>query len=536
MQMYFSPWTNINNPLQLRGDATLVYRGIQNLIRHNGLDAGAELGWPQGSNFWDFPPIADSGNLAILWLLALPFDNPFLIANLFFLGTFVAAFLMAYLLMRSLSTSQPVSALLAVAFAFLPYHHDAGIGHLFLSNYAVLLLPVWICLNASSRGGDSSIRGKYWFALLIGLAVSIWGVYYALFSLCYLAVAAVAVSARRQPLAYVSCAILGGLVGLIAQVLNVVQRQTSGLQQVQRLPNESDMYSLKSVLLFTPSNFGAFSELYPLHSNLQSQLQLSGEATSSTGFLLSVVAFIAFILFARDWQTGRRALSADLRLMITTLIFTLILFMTIAPSLLGLIGLNEIRVWSRASILVSAVLLFIAGHLLDSLLRRRRHFPHLFGGVLAALLVVGAAELIIGLPDLQSERELARDTLDLSEDAFSSLSAEIDNPVIFQLPIVPFPEYPRVNLMWDYDHFIPTLIGDDAKWSYGAVKFVARDTTCEFPSASFLDCVRRSGFNVVWIDSNGYIDEGLSALRVLQDLDNNVHVLHQNERYITVRL
>lgn len=534
IRMYFSPSYDITQPIQLKGDATFAYRLIENLDRYDGLIPHDELGWPNGSNFWDFPPVADSGNLAITWLLAQPFDNPFLIANLFFLSTFTGAFLLAYLLLRNLSTSQPVSMLLAIVFAFLPYHQDKHIGHLYLSNYAVLLLPIWLSLIALRKNDVSSSRGKLAFAALIGFLTSLWGIYYAIFSLCYLGIAAVALSASWRRFKYLSCAIIGALVGLAIQTGYVLQRQTMGGTRPLRLPEESDLYALKPVLLLTPSPYGVINEFVRLHDKLQLQLQFNGEATASSGVLLAVVALISIYLLARSWQPGRE-LPGALRLLITTFALLLILFSTIVPSLLGLLGLNEIRVWSRSSILVSTLLLFIAANLLDTLWERRTTFPPLIAGLLAVLPVLGAAELIFG-SYVKTDKEAAVQTLSLSAEAYSTLIARVQSPIVFQLPHVPFPEHPDVERMKDYDHFIPTLLGHEARWSYGKIRFSGNGKTCMFPSNDFVECLRKLRFNTVWIDTYGYVDGGLSALQLLQDLDHGIEVLYENERYIVVHL
>jgi hypothetical protein len=178
----------------------------------------------------------------------------------------------------------------------------------------------------------------------------------------------------------------------------------------------------------------------------------------------------------------------------------------------------------------------MAANLLDALWDRRAIFPPLVAGLLGTLPVLGMVELVLDSRALEIERESSSKVLASSKDAYSNLTASVQNPVVFQLPHVPFPEHPDVERMKDYDHFIPTLLGQEAKWSYGNVRFSADSTNCTFPSIDFVNCAQELRFNTIWIDTYGYVDGGLGALRLLQEMEPKIQVIYENERYILLRL
>jgi phosphoglycerol transferase len=84
--------------------------------------------------------------------------------------------------------------------------------------------------------------------------------------------------------------------------------------------------------------------------------------------------------------------------------------------------------------------------------------------------------------------------------------------MIFQLPYIPFPEYPSVNQMKDYDHFRAYLHSKNLRWSYGAMKGREGDVwQKQISSAPLSELVLKlafAGFNGIYIDRYGYVDKG----------------------------
>src|SRR4029077_14957701 len=110
--------------------------------------------------------------------------------------------LTALLLLRRLGVHWALSLASSLLFAFQPYHFLRGEGHLMLSGYYLLPLLLLICLwlsgeRALRRAGPRSVwwdlllSKRLWFALVISLAASSAGHYYACFACFFFVVASI---------------------------------------------------------------------------------------------------------------------------------------------------------------------------------------------------------------------------------------------------------------------------------------------------------------------------------------------------------
>ena len=84
--------------------------------------------------------------------------------------------------------------------------------------------------------------------------------------------------------------------------------------------------------------------------------------------------------------------------------------------------------------------------------------------------------------------------------------------MIFQMPYVPFPESPPVNKMIDYEHFKAYLHSKSLRWSYGAIKEEENDlwqrAVTAKPVEEFVGEISRAGFTGIYINRDGYLDNG----------------------------
>ena len=86
------------------------------------------------------------------------------------------------------------------------------------------------------------------------------------------------------------------------------------------------------------------------------------------------------------------------------------------------------------------------------------------------------------------------------------------NSMIFQLPYIPFPEYPPVYDMIDYDHFKAYLHSKSLRWSYGSIRGregdVWQKSIAVRPVPEMVQYLAFAGFNGIYIDRFGYQDKG----------------------------
>jgi phosphoglycerol transferase len=91
--------------------------------------------------------------------------------------------------------------------------------------------------------------------------------------------------------------------------------------------------------------------------------------------------------------------------------------------------------------------------------------------------------------------------------------------MIFQLPVVPFPEAGRVEQMPDYEHTLPFLTSHRLRFSYGQLRpspvlAWARHVS-RLPAAEMANALERAGFAALWINPRGYADHGEKLVAAL---------------------
>ena len=182
----------------------------------------------------------------------------------------------------------------------------------------------------------------------------------------------------------------------------------------------------------------------------------------------------------------------------------------------------EIRSYNRISIFIALFAFTVLGLLADRLIAWR-------GGrrwrVAAALVVVAVA--VLGLLD-QTPSDLASGVAYshaqyTTDAAFGQqVQAAFPGKAVFQLPYLAFPESPPIYGMQDYDPFKGYLHTSGMHWSYGAVKgrpdAAWQQATAALPAPEMVRQLRAAGFDAVWVQLNGYKDNGAAISRSLTAL------------------
>ena len=112
--------------------------------------------------------------------------------------------------------------------------------------------------------------------------------------------------------------------------------------------------------------------------------------------------------------------------------------------------------------------------------------------------------------------------------------------MVFQLPYVPFPEYPQVNKMHDYDHFRGYLHSKKLRWSYGTIKNRAGDRVLQevasLPNDEFVQALAFAGFSGIYLDRDGYEDAGVAKESELSNVLQTKPLISQNSRLVFFNL
>jgi hypothetical protein len=179
---------------------------------------------------------------------------------------------------------------------------------------------------------------------------------------------------------------------------------------------------------------------------------------------------------------------------------------------LGLLGFVWFRATSRYSIWILALVLLWAAVRLSRLRWSRCRFRGT--SWLAAALVIGLA-LADRMPWPMPDSEILRIQRLVDSDRHLARSLEAALPpgaMLFQLPVVEFPEGPRIRRASDYEHFRPYLFSSSLRFSYGSDKGRPREEwqsrVYALPAEPLAEAAERLGFAGLLVNRKAYADGG----------------------------
>ncbi|MBF0496840.1 MAG: hypothetical protein HQK58_09765 [Deltaproteobacteria bacterium] len=95
------------------------------------------------------------------------------------------------------------------------------------------------------------------------------------------------------------------------------------------------------------------------------------------------------------------------------------------------------------------------------------------------------------------------------------------NSMVFQLPVMDFPEVPPIHGMADYEHFRPYFFSKDTRFSYGSNKGRQSDIwqreVAKLPPKEMASALENYGFSAIYINRKGYLDLGRELLNRLTE-------------------
>ncbi len=522
---------DLSVPLNLYGDNYLGPMTVKVLQTQGWYGWTPELGAPFGQDLDGWPAmVGDTWNLLAMKLLGF-FLSPAATVNVFYILGFALAALTAYVCLRLLRVSGPVSCAMSVAFALLPYHFLRGIAHVMLSSYFALpvacLLAIYLYEDRLRIVRRRRIPPAGWLALAAAVLLAGTGMYYAAFSVALLvgggALGSIA-SREWRPLASgaaLSAVIFTGLG--IAAIPNIVYRFVDrGTTAVEgRGYAASEFFGLKIVNLLLPSGNHRLQALGALRAKTTDSF-IPGEGSEALGIVGAIGLVIIVVAALAPWVTTSRFTAARLR-SLGSLALVGILCATVAGlnSLFALLVSADLRAWDRISPMIAFLALAGAGTMIDIGLARLQglvRWPRIVAVTTAGLLTLVVAYDQTSdayIPDYPTNlRVWQQDGAYFSqlEDAYGVGTA------VFQLPIVPFPENPPVVGMFDYDH-LRGYLHSDLRWSYGGLKGGEAD----WQQIAFADGVTpalpkivATGFEAIYVNRVGYFDHGAGVEAEIQ--------------------
>ena len=405
----------------------------------------------------------------------------------------------------------------ACAFALSPFFFYRSLAHLTLAFDWPIPLAILVVSWAFGRRGLPPGSRRFGLAVLIVLAAGFHNVYFAAFFAQFLGLAGLAQwlvrRARRPALGALALALLLPLTVAADNANLLLQRERQGPAATVRRPyGNLERYALKPLELLLPLGGSGLLPWRAAGPEYTRSALVRGELGSVYLGLGGVVALLAL--------AGTSASHCLARPRRPVPGAALALAWTVAYSVVGgvngLVGLTGF-VWLRAAERHSAWILALV--LLWAVVAVSR----LFAGRRALSVIAAAIALALTLVDQLPSRTSAsaiRETGSrvASDAAFAQLleARLLAGSMLFQLPVVDFPEGRPVLGASDYEHLRPYLHATRLRFSYGSDKGRPREAWQRrveaLPPAAMASALERMGFAGLLVNRKAYPD-GAAELR-----------------------
>ncbi len=479
------------------------------------------LGAPFGAH-WNAYPTPDK-----LLLLALGglshFVGLFAAANVGLMLAQVAAALAFYFVARWLRLRWEWAWAGALLFAFTYHSFHRGLAHfsfVFTWTVPLGLLAVWlvaqsrrlrwrsagavVCLGVAVAFGVSNPYNLFfWGQLLLWALVAQW---------C---------GARRWE--NLTIGLVTGVVALLAcfavnaELLLHVQ-EPEGLPLLARNYGGTERYALKPVEMFIPPEFHRLDFLAAVAHRYNRWSDWRGEAFLPYLGLAGMVGFGWLLVATVRRMLARRALPGPALPVAWLLSYATLGGVTNFLALFA--GWQIFRATNRVAIFISALVLIF---LVARLSRLTTRWPA--GWRLAAALALAVIGVADQLPRPRPAERQAAIATDVRSDLALAREVEAALPrgaMVFQLPMLGFPEVLSPHQLADYEHFRPFLCTDSLRFSYGAAKFRARSRWQRdlenVPTETLVRRLESYGFAALYVNRKGYEDRAERLLRELSAL------------------
>ena len=498
------------------------------------------LGAPFAANWNDYPT-TEEGTLAWSALLARVF-GVFSGLNLTLLSAHLLAAGSFYSVCRYLRY-EPLFALLGAAlFALSRYSFTRSLGHLTLTFYwhipLGLLVIAW-CLSAAPRW---PARSKLVFSIGVSILFGVQSPYYSWLFAQFLFLAAGICflrGPRRSAWWPLALAVTVFVTFVLMNADTFYSRYALGPNPgaiASRSFPDLERYALKPIELIIPSTHRISAlQAWGAKAYFQQALFLGEVGPPYLGFIAIISGLV---LIYRTMIALAQGVTGKIPSEFWS-IGWICAYSVVGGigALGGVAGLILFRCSNRYSIVILALLLLFFVRELTKLARR---WPYLGKvTVTGALLAIG---LFDQLPRFFTAQDVAVARWQVGADRSLVSAMERKLPagaMVFQLPVVDFPESPPTVDMSDYEEFRPYLHSRSLRFSYGSDKGRYRERwQKEVEQTSVLAMVQaleNYGFNAILLDRGGYKDSGAALVASLKDV-GRATIIAESYRFIAIEL
>jgi hypothetical protein len=500
----------------------------------------ASLGAPFRANWNDYPTV-EEGMWVWTALLARAFGL-FTGANLSLLSASLFAAASFYFVGRRMQCGPAFAFTGAALFALSRFIFARSLPHLPLTYYwhvPLGLLVIWYCLTNGLIHKD---RRMVLFCVAVAILHGVQNAYYTAMFFQFLVGAALFHLIRRQPWPRIFFPlILGGVLLFTLGVMNLdtlYYRAVHGPNPiaVTRTYAALELYALKPIELFLPitHRFGPLERWVMI--KYARQAYVVGEMGSPYLGLAGIAGLLLLV-----WETARRLARQQLDQVPFQIwpVLWILAYSVVGGinGLLGLFGVILFRCSNRYGIFILALVLLFLMQRLTAWTRRWHWLPALL--LAASIVTLGAWDQIPGSP---ATAQIAATRQMVQADAAMVATLERRLPkdaMIFQMPVMDFPEVSPVRGVADYEHIRPYLYSKQLRFSYGSNKGRKRERwqkeAEQLGTSRLVGLLESYGFSAVLINRKGYEDGATAMLQELKSL-GKTEVLFESPEFFCVVL
>ena len=522
-------------------DTTFIAGMVKPIQDHGWYLHNVNLNAPFGQQFYDYPSAGENLQLGILRIISLFTHGPYQTINVYYLAGFGVLTMVTFAVVRTLRFGVITSGGVALLYTFLQYHFAHMEQHLYRSTYLSAPLAALLLLWALSWRQSFLIdpEGPVWgwrellgnlrrkrvaSALALCAVVATFETMTLAFFLTVLALVSVLAAARRRDwghlgvfgVAVATCALSFGLA--MAPTLRFWSSNGTNTNTGRRVPTEQEAFGLQISQLLLPAPHHNVKALRGAQQKVREGSKITGEAGEELGFI-GAAGFLVLLgwglthgIRGRDDRplTDRGALLDHGAL--CTLVALPVATVSGFALLLSAAGFAQVRVWNRIVVLIAFFSLLVVAMGFEWLLDRwRTTLPRLGAiGLVGVLTLAGIYDTsgvnwtIYGQPANIPE---------LNAFVAGTEKALPDKAMIFQFPVIQFPEFPAPGSTQHYDQLLPYLRATgDLRWSAGGMRgrfnadwqlnVYLKGATASLAGLAGL------GFDAVSIDTHAYTPEG----------------------------
>lgn len=343
------------------------------------------VGAPYSSSFLSYP-IDEGFHVVLIRILGWMTSSYAATFNLFYLLGFALTAGASYFVMRSFRVNEALAVSGAIVYSIIPFHF-LRLEHLFLASFVAIPLAAGLAYHAWLAANEPhpivQQRGRklalYFSAVVVGSA----GVYYAAFACMLLSVSAGSawmarrtIRAVRPACGWIAVILATVLLNLAPHMMHSLKSGNSSAAVTTRSAAESELYSLRPMLLLLPTPTHRSKLLADIGDRYTKTMLLVNENRTAALGTLGSIGFLAAFLIAWRRLMSNSAEKNDFRsakLWLATQSLATLMIGTFGGfgALFAFFVTPALRGYNRISVVISFLAITIFFLLLQQLIERR---------------------------------------------------------------------------------------------------------------------------------------------------------------------